>query len=202
VAMRDLELRGAGELLGARQHGHIAAVGFDLYCRLLAQAIQELREQGEATGKARRQPLLEDPLAPTVSLDLPLPASLPETYVPDAALRLQLYRRMAGLTALHQVDEMEQELADRFGPLPPEARNLLYQVRIKILAITAEVQSIAREEGQLVLRSDTLERVDREALQKRLGTRARVARRAVWMPMRDDWQANLPRVLETMIQAT
>ncbi len=202
VAMRDLELRGAGELLGARQHGHIAAVGFDLYCRLLAQAIQELRERGDATDRARRQPLLEDPLAPTVSLDLPLPASLPETYVPDNALRLQLYRRMAGLTAVHQVDEMEQELADRFGPLPPEARNLLYQVRIKILAITAEVQSIAREEGQLVLRSDALERVDREALQKRLGTRARVARRAVWMPMRDDWQANLPRVLETMIQAT
>lgn len=202
VAMRDLELRGAGELLGARQHGHIAAVGFDLYCRLLAQAIRELREQGDATDKTKRQPLLEDPLAPTVSLDLPLPASLPETYVPDSALRLQLYRRMAGLTAVPQVDEIEQELADRFGPLPPEARNLLYQVRIKILAIAAEVQSIAREEGQLVLRSDALECVDREALQKRLGTRARVARRAVWMPMRDDWQANLPRVLETMIQVT
>ncbi len=209
VAMRDLELRGAGELLGARQHGHIAAVGFDLYCRLLAQAIQELRERmdnGEepsADGDERKNghpTLLDDPIAPTVSLDLPLPAAIPEDYVSDSGLRLRLYRRMAGLTSVRQVEEMEKELADRFGPPPAEVKNLLYQVRVKILAISAGVQAIAREEGQLVLRSDALEHVDREALQKRLGSRARVARRAVWLPMREDWQVNLVRVLEIMAQ--
>jgi transcription-repair coupling factor (superfamily II helicase) len=205
VAMRDLELRGAGELLGSRQHGHITSVGFDLYCRLLAQAIQDARERAQGTEGAPQnghRSLLEGPLAPTVALDLPLPAALPEEYVPDHVLRLQLYRRMAGLTAVHETEDMEKELADRFGPLPLEARNLLYQVRVKILAVNAEVQAIAREEGQMVLRADSLEQVDRDALQKRLGTRARVARRAVWIPMRDDWQANLPRVLETMAQAT
>lgn len=209
VAMRDLELRGAGELLGTRQHGHIAAIGFDLYCRLLAQAIQEARERmsrGETASSQEREDghrtLLDNPIAPTVSLDLPLAAALPESYVPDTSLRLQLYRRMAGLTSVRQVDDMEKELADRFGPLPSEARNLLYQVRVKILAVNAQVQAIACEEGQLVLRSDALEHVDREALQKRLGTRARVARRAVWMPMREDWQMNLLRVLEVLGQAT
>ncbi|MCS7220456.1 MAG: transcription-repair coupling factor [Anaerolineae bacterium] len=207
VAMRDLELRGAGELLGTRQHGHIAAIGFDLYCRLLAQAVQEARERMSRNETALNQEradghrtLLDDPIAPTVSLDLPLAAALPESYVPDASLRLQLYRRMAGLTSVHQVDDMEKELADRFGPLPPEARNLLYQMRVKILAVNAQVQAIAREEGQLVLRSDALEHMDREALQRRLGTRGRVARRAVWMPMREDWQINLLRVLELLAQ--
>lgn len=208
VAMRDLELRGAGELLGARQHGHIAAVGFDLYCRLLAQAVQEARErrlrgedgggQDEGDGSEETPPGLEDPITPTVSLDLPLFARIPEEYVPNAELRLQLYRRMAGLTQLDQVDDMEKELADRFGAVPPPVRNLLYQIRVKILAIQAGIQSIAREENQLVLRSDALEHADRAALQRRLGTRARVARRAIWIPMREDWQVNLLRVLELL----
>ena len=72
-----------------------------------------------------RHSLMEDPLAPTVTLDLNLPARIPESYVPEAALRLQLYRRLAGLTALDAVDELAQEFADRFGPVPEEVGNLL-----------------------------------------------------------------------------
>ncbi|HEY63637.1 MAG TPA: transcription-repair coupling factor [Caldilineae bacterium] len=203
VAMRDLELRGAGELLGVRQHGHIAAVGFDLYCRLLAQAIQEAKERMARGEEARSDgdkapPLLEDPIAPTVSLDLPLPSAIPESYVPDSGLRLQLYRRMAGLTSVRQVEEMERELVDRFGTIPPEVQNLLYQIRVKILAVNAGIQAIAREGGQLVLRSEALERVNRDALQRRLGQRARVERRAIWIPMRENWQTELIRVLELL----
>ncbi len=109
IAMQDLEIRGAGELLGARQHGHISAVGFDLYTRLLAQAVAEARQEwtrdegpggpGSSSPVARRN-LLDDPLAPTVTLDLDLPSRIPESYVPESSLRLQLYRRLAGLTTL------------------------------------------------------------------------------------------------------
>jgi transcription-repair coupling factor (superfamily II helicase) len=213
--MHDLEIRGAGELLGARQHGHIVAVGFDLYTRLLAQAVAEARaamEDGRWTMKAAsdgqssmadRRNVLEDPLAPTVTLDLNLPARIPEDYVPEATLRLQLYRRLAGLTALDGVDEVAQEFADRFGPVPEEVDNLLYVVRVKVLAINAGVEAIGSEEGQLLIKSAKLETLDRAALQERLkaqGVPARVARRAIWLEMREagGWRRDLMKTLEAL----
>jgi transcription-repair coupling factor (superfamily II helicase) len=129
IAMRDLEIRGAGELLGARQHGHIAAVGFDLYARLLAQAVQEARLQARSS-QDHALPSAEEPatyvesLERTVQISLPLAAYLPESYVPDSALRLQLYRRLAGATTALEVDSLRMELEDRFGPLPEEGQNL------------------------------------------------------------------------------
>ena len=236
IAMHDLEIRGAGELLGARQHGHIAAVGFDLYTRLLAQAVAEAREnltkdegrttndknagtadlrpssQGDASRSlVIRHNVLEDPLAPTVTLDLNLPARIPEDYAPEAGLRLQLYRRLAGLTTLEAVDEIAQEFADRFGPVPPEVHNLLYVVRVKVSAVNAGVEAIGFEEGQLLIRSAGLEAVDRVALQNRLqaqGLPARVARRGIWLALRTDpagapdgeggWRHDLMRTLETL----
>ena len=226
IAMHDLEIRGAGELLGARQHGHIAAIGFDLYTRLLAQAVNEAREQttiddGRLTkdagkdgpsstphlrppqvgaGVVHRRSLAEDPLAPTVQLDLNLPARIPESYVPEAALRLQLYRRLAGLTALDAVDELAQEFADRFGPVPEEVANLLFVVQIKVLAINAGVEVIGFEEGQLLIKCTRLETLDRNALQDRLkgqGVPARVARRAIWLEMREgrEWRDDLAKTL-------
>jgi transcription-repair coupling factor (superfamily II helicase) len=188
IAMRDLEIRGAGELLGRRQHGHIAAIGFDLYTRLLAQAVHQARIEG----RAARGPSPQDeeeaaayvqPLQPSVQINLPLDAHLPEDYVPDETLRLQLYRRLAGLTVKKGIDDMQAELEDRFGPLPVEAENLFYQLRLKIDALAAGVKAITPEEGQIIIRADSLEKVDRDALQRRLGDRARVARRAVWVPL-------------------
>ena len=95
---------------------------------------------------------LKYPLAPTVQLDLNLPACIPESYVPEAALRLQLYRRLAGLTALDAVDELAQEFADRFGPVPEDVANLLFIVQIKVLAINTDVEVIGFEEGQLLIK--------------------------------------------------
>jgi transcription-repair coupling factor (superfamily II helicase) len=213
IAMQDLEIRGAGELLGARQHGHIAAVGFDLYTRLLAQAVQEARDRlrqvsagggnGADRGDSGRYNILEDPLAPTVTLDLNLPARIPESYVPEAPLRLQLYRRLAGLTTVETVDEMRQELADRFGPLPEMVDNLLYVVEVKVLAINAGVEAIGQEEGQLLIKCTRLETSDRAALQDRLtsqGVPVRIGRRGIWLEVRPDdrWRADLVKVLEAM----
>jgi transcription-repair coupling factor (superfamily II helicase) len=218
IAMEDLEIRGAGELLGARQHGHIVAVGFDLYTRLLAQAVQAARERisdavsrssTPSTGLAGATPGWpgrDMAIQPAVTLDLNLPARIPEDYVPETALRLQLYRRLAGLTELGAVDDIAQELADRFGPIPEQVQNLFYIVRVKILAIEAGVEAIGQEEGQLLIKCTTLEALNRPALQERLttlGVPGRIARRGVWLELRETlWREDLVRTLEAIQEAT
>ncbi|NIO71060.1 MAG: transcription-repair coupling factor, partial [Anaerolineae bacterium] len=182
IAMRDLEIRGAGELLGARQHGHIAAVGFDLYCRMLAQAVRELKGEEPSQLLGEEVAYLQ-PLRSGVQINLPLDVSLPEDYVPDEGLRLHLYRRLAGLSTLAEVDDMAQELEDRFGELPQASVNLLYQLRLKILALTAGVQAISNEEGQVVIKAEGLGGAEGKWLQRRLGNKARVGRRQVWLPL-------------------
>ncbi len=217
IAMRDLEIRGAGELLGARQHGHIAAVGFDLYTRLLARAVQEARVQRQTATHSLSRSEEEDltaayvqPLEEAVQINLPLAAYLPETYVPDSTLRLQLYRRLASLTSEMELDDLRAELKDRFGPLPEEGKNLFYQLQLKIYALAAGVKAITTEEGQVVIRADSLEQVDRGRLQRRLGDRGRVTRRAVWLPLdeasspaevgNERWRTTLLAVLQAMAE--
>ncbi|MER2600579.1 MAG: transcription-repair coupling factor [Caldilineales bacterium] len=221
IAMRDLEIRGAGELLGRRQHGHIAAVGFDLYCRLLAKAVEEMKADAASSDRAaadntpaldearlplsnqqppaaRRQAAYHDPLAPAVTLDLPLRAMIPEDYVAEHPLRLRLYRRIAAVADTAAIDALAEELQDRFGPPPEEVQNLLYQVRIKVLALAAGISAIGRDGNQLVLKADVLELVDRQRLQARIGDAARVARRALWMPLTGNWPEALERVLRAV----
>ena len=125
IAMRDLEIRGAGDLLGTRQHGHMAAVGFHLYTRLLADAVRQLRitrQLGPAPEKTPISPLLaplaDTPLTTPVNVDLPLPVNIPASYVPDRNARLRLYRRLADLRTLVEVETLAEEFKDRFGPLP------------------------------------------------------------------------------------
>jgi len=150
IAMRDLEIRGAGVILGTRQHGHIASVGFHLYTRLLAEAVKSKREN-------RGLPLDTNDLMlrahrPLVSVDLPLDTTIPSHYVPDLEMRLNLYRRIADAQELKEVDSLSEEFQDRFGPLPLPVQNLLSQLKIKILAIAAGVKNIGHEYGQIVLR--------------------------------------------------
>jgi transcription-repair coupling factor (superfamily II helicase) len=200
IAMRDLELRGAGELLGARQHGHIAAIGFDLYVRLLAQAVEELRQQGRLPPGVADLGGLLDPMGPTVQLDLPLAAGLPTSYVGDESLRLQLYRRIAGLHTPGEIDDMAAELADRFGPLPPAVVDLLYQVKVKVLALRAGVTSIGRDHDQLVIRSEAVARLSRSRLQYQLGDRAYVGNQALWVKIDPEgrWRQNLLTCLDIL----
>jgi transcription-repair coupling factor (superfamily II helicase) len=145
IAMRDLEIRGAGTLLGVRQSGFITAVGFNLYCRLLADAVEERK----AIASGAKQPLRH---LPSPTIDLPLRAFIPEEYVADLDTRLSLYQHLAKLDKIEQVEEMAQEFSDRFGSPPQEVKNLLYAVRVKILAAKAGIESISTEEGQIILR--------------------------------------------------
>jgi transcription-repair coupling factor (superfamily II helicase) len=147
IALRDLEIRGAGNLLGAEQSGHIGAVGFDLYSRLLADAVERLKalQRGE-------KPPLSATARPAVTLDLPLTAHIPHSYVPDLNLRLALYQRLASAEEESEVEEAAREMADRFGALPPPVQNLLFAVQLRLLARRAGVQSIQTEDGQIVVR--------------------------------------------------
>ncbi len=159
IAIKDMEIRGAGNLLGVRQSGHINAVGFSLYTRLLAEAVEELK-----AGKAGR-PVEKAKRLPSPTIDLPLPAYIPEEYVYDINTRLGLYQRLTGISSAGQIEDMSQELADRFGALPREVKNLLYAVRVKLLAARAGIESIATEEGQIVLRLFEGMQFDRQKLE-------------------------------------
>jgi len=147
IALRDLEIRGAGNLLGAEQSGYVGAVGFDLYVRLLADAVEHLKalQRGE-------KPPVPATARPALVIDLPLTAHIPPSYVDDLNLRLALYQRMAQVERPEQVEELSRELEDRFGPAPAVARTLLWVVRIRGLARQAGVGSIQTEEGEIVVR--------------------------------------------------
>ncbi len=129
IAMRDLEIRGAGSLLGAEQSGNVAAVGFDLYAQMLQEAVTE----------ARGEPVVA---FPEVRVDLPLPAFLPEEFVPAVDERVRFYRKLAGSPSVEAVDRVAKELRDAFGAPPPPARNLINIARIKARSAEAGVASV------------------------------------------------------------
>jgi transcription-repair coupling factor (superfamily II helicase) len=192
IAMLDLEIRGAGDLLGSRQSGHIAAVGFDLYTRLLAQAVKRRRA-------ARDGEQLPTSLPESVLIDLPLAAYVPQDYVPEASLRLRLYRRMATLDSMQVIEDMAVELADRFGPIPDPVDNLLYQLRIKALAAEAGVLSVTSESGQLQVRLPATEHMSRLRLQRLLDPEVKVSRKGIWLGRgltTREWQVTLVQTLE------
>jgi transcription-repair coupling factor (superfamily II helicase) len=150
IALSDLEIRGAGNILGAEQHGHVAAVGFDLYTRLLAEAVEEQKAEFEG-----RPPQLERPGA---VVDLPVDAHLPDGYVPDTAQKLELYRRLGRVRSAGELAAFRQELGDRFGPPPQPVLRLLEVVELRLAAESAGLASISREEGELVVRLGALSR--------------------------------------------
>lgn len=133
LATHDLEIRGAGELLGESQSGELTEVGLTMYLDLLEQAVKALKE-----GK---EPVLDRPLAATAEVELRLPALLPESYVADVPVRLALYKRLAAAPDNATIDELTEEIVDRFGPMPPPATNLL---RISRLKLTARAIGIRR----------------------------------------------------------
>ena len=144
IALADLEIRGAGNILGGEQSGHMADVGFDLYTRLLAEAVEERKAAWEG-----RDPVRE---VAGATVDLPVDAHLPDAYVQDEAQKLELYRRLARVRSAGDLAAFRQEVTDRFGPLPPPALRLVEVAELRLAAEAAGIASVAREEGSLVVR--------------------------------------------------
>ena len=196
IAMRDLEMRGAGEILGTRQSGYINSVGFHLYTRLLASAVRRLR----STIGAERE--IEIPFQagielPPSAIDLPIAGSIPESYIENRDLRLQLYRRLAEIREPAALSTIRDELSDRFGPLPEEVLHLLYQLQVKIAATHAGIDRILHENGQILLEIPA----EREMVPiPSIEDKVRRSKRGVWLQTHDNetWRDDLLDLLEAL----
>jgi transcription-repair coupling factor (superfamily II helicase) len=202
IAMRDLEIRGMGNLLGPEQHGFMAAVGLDLYIQLLQEAVAELRGHAPAEQEAQ------------AAVELPVDALLPDDYVPDPGHKVDIYRRLAAMRAPAGVAEMREELVDRFGKPPDEVENLLAVTRLRILASRCGMISVSLGRDGVYCRFGEAKRLsgekfmawvakhkDRVSLKvrKEVALRIRVPRAPVVVgkvePGRGDGAATLRRVL-------
>jgi len=194
LAMRDLEIRGAGELLGARQHGHIAAVGFDLYTRLLSQAVAELK------AKRKGEPVPPRRLLTTPKVDLPIPAYLPADYIPDAGLRLRIYQQLGEVTRVEQARDLAAEWADRFGPLPEPAQNLLYVLELRARAARAPIAGVGTEGGYIMIMLSNGRAAGQVRAQGSLRGKVRFGRREVRIPVGEDgaWRKTLLHVVRLL----
>ncbi len=172
IAMKDLEIRGAGNLLGAEQSGFMNSVGFDLYCKLLAEAVQELQGKQAEMG------------TPSVTIDLPLDAYLPDEYIGDRTLKVNFYQRLANLSRVEQVEAMVAEMNDRFGTPPAPAQNLLTMVRLKVEAANLGFESIALKDNEFVLTVKRTIVPNRIVLYRRFRNEARVQQGAIRIPRR------------------
>ncbi|MEO8082941.1 MAG: transcription-repair coupling factor [Ardenticatenales bacterium] len=198
IAMRDLEIRGAGEILGARQHGHVAAIGLELYTKLLAAAIKRVRADDRDPAEvpaavAKELNAIDLGTLPTV--DLPVDAFLPETFVLETAERTRLYRQMAAADSLPAVADLEHELVDRFGRPPTEVRNLLVVLRLRVLAHHAGALSVGLEGDAVAVRFADTHPLDRARLGAALGAEARIGHHRVSLPVSGPVTHWLPRAL-------
>ena len=195
IAMRDLEIRGAGNILGASQSGHIQEVGLDLYTQLLNEAVRELEEEGGSSDGVEIPPELP-------RIELPMNARIPEDYVDHLPTRLAVYQRLAKMSDADYIPEIREELRDRFGPLPQEVENLLTLVSLRTLAADVGVESIVQGNDAIVLSLRVPVGGARVPLQRALGPSVQVGNTQMQMPLRrlgDEWLSRLTRVLERFL---
>lgn len=173
VAMRDMEIRGAGNILGAEQSGHIAEIGYDLYIRLLSQAVEEVRNG---------RPVVEPG---AITLDLPLTALIPASYVADVELRLATYRRVAAVETRPALEAMRAELEDRFGPIPEEVEHLLALIALRLRCTDLGIESMVEREREIVIRPVTTSTLDSRNLNQRLGRALKLTPNSVRLRLPD-----------------
>jgi transcription-repair coupling factor (superfamily II helicase) len=143
IALRDLEIRGAGNILGVQQSGHIDAVGYELYCQLLATAVRRLQDQPE-------------PVKPTTHLELQLDCHIPRSYISSERQRMDVYRRLATCAARDELEQLEKDLCDLFGKPPKPVLDLMQLAEIRILASQASIRSIVQKEPDLIFSVDNI----------------------------------------------
>jgi transcription-repair coupling factor (superfamily II helicase) len=201
IAMTDLEIRGAGSILGAHQSGHIHAVGFDLYSRLLGEAVEALRAQREFVEAGDVSAAEPAPKLAPASVDLGIPANIPESYVADLATRIGVYRRLVGLGDAAASQAIEDELRDRFGPLPWQVQNLIYVARLRAAGAGAGVRSITKNGERIVLQLHDEIGGARRALQRRLERGVEAGHSQVRLDLEalsEGWQGPLMRTVEAL----
>ncbi len=189
VAMRDMEIRGAGNILGAEQSGHIAAIGYDLYIRLLGQAVEEIR-QG--------RPMVEPGV---VTLDLPITALIPATYVADVELRLATYRQIAAIESTQRLHEMRVELEDRFGPIPEEVEHLFALISVRLRCAELGIDSVVEREREIVIRPVDTRILDTRRLTREFGRAIRITPNSIRIRLPEieaPWQSVLDAVLDVV----
>ncbi len=195
IALRDLEIRGAGNLLGGEQSGYMSAIGFDLYVKLLANAVERYRSlmRGEMPAPESE--------GPDVTIDLPISAHLPTTYVPDLNTRLALYQRLSAAGDPEAVAAIGQEMVDRLGKPPPVARNLMYVVVLRAMARLVGVQSITTEDGAAVIRMREGEALPVDELEGTVPRGVQLTRHSLRVELTEGWRERLRRSLEQVADA-
>ena len=202
IAMRDLEMRGAGDLLGTRQSGYIAAVGFQMYTKLLSQAVNAIRTDSDLEPIIDEKQSTYQPPSLNINVELPLSSNIPSSYIPDEDLRLKLYRRIANLRSDEEIAQTEIEFRDRFGELPEGLTDLFFQMKVKLAGEEAGLDSISIVNQQLILGYPPLPPAVKDRNLADIDPVARAGRNAYWINLKqlenEDWQVVLLRFLQKL----
>ena len=192
IAMKDLEIRGAGNILGSEQSGHINAIGYELYSQILADTVHNLKIESSEyktddlnTGNG-------------VKVTLPLPCYIPDSYIADVATRLDVYQRLSRDLSPNELEDMSRELIDRFGEIPNELLNLIYVVTIRILAIQSNVRSISQQGSNTIVQMNNPIEGARILLQRQLNGLALVGNAQIRLKISKNWQTELTQVMEKL----
>jgi transcription-repair coupling factor (superfamily II helicase) len=197
IALRDLEIRGIGNLLGAEQSGQISAIGFDLYTKLLAEAVRQLKE-ADSSDSTATPPVRE---FSTVRVDIGIDARMPDSYIEDLAQRLSIYQRLARIRVESEIDDLDEEIRDRFGPMPTHVKLLMKMARMRSMAEQAGVELVVAKETRATLTLKEPTGGARVPLQKQLGTGVDVGHMQIRVEIdRDDpeWIDELMAVLDQL----
>jgi transcription-repair coupling factor (superfamily II helicase) len=194
IALRDLEIRGAGNLLGTEQHGAIAAVGFEMYLQMLQSAVVKLRTGADETAVADVLSTEE------MNLDLPLDHFIPRSYIRDEKQRLGAYRQLAAAEDEDELESVLRSLEDRYGPGPAQLGNLAFSLRVKLKGQRMGLRAVVAEGHDIAIRVDPQRLLDVEELSRRMAGRISVHPNRLKMRRQGEgWQSDLLRLLDEML---
>ena len=172
IAMADLEIRGAGNILGGQQSGHIHAIGYDLYSKMLSEATEQLRAENI---KGHTKTVNKD----LTSINLDIPANIPSDYISDLHLRIDIYTQIIQAYDENSLKEIEQMMIDRFGNVPMQLENLLSISKLKLISTRIGIRSIFKRENMIVMRMSYDLKDMRIALQKRVNDQVQIGNREI-----------------------